>query len=376
MKPPQTKPGWPVRPATSTQSPWGNPSNISAPPSAPGNVSQQAAMSPRSNKQSSVRMPVVSQAALTAQPADVSRRLFPEPKPPAAYPVKPPSAVQQLHVQTPTQHQIPNQLVSQSHMSSSSHPSGVSNALSGVSYRSPNLSPYTAPHSAAVGPAPVNMTRTTVYSPFDKPLHPQNLGYSSSAVDRSQVDPKKAPGFRPSNSPQLSQYPSSSPQMMAATDEMIFSKAPGGGGGACRGPLSSAEQLMSPLTTVSLSSNVHALFSESSGMPPQLHHNAMMNAGHLMGEHYTTPDQPMTLPRISSSLNPNASEFNAGLNNMPPFGMNMHNPQNHHGYMEPDDSVGMYPSDLRNNMMPDPVSFITCFPVSVVGDWCSMSTRK
>jgi len=136
------------------------------------------------------------------------------------------------------------------------------------------------------------------------------MGYPPS-MGQHQPDPTKAPGFRPTAvSPQLSQYSQHLVLQTAGSVGDDFSRAPGSRSGP--------EHLTSPLSNHTISSNVHTLFSNSTQSPRgNVPSHAVANMHGLMpplqnhyGSHYSTRDQPMTLPEISSSLNPNASEFN------------------------------------------------------------------
>ena len=335
----QSKPGWPVRPAVS-QSAWGQPITTAVSQPQPA-VSQ----SPRAQRPAAaappVRMPVA-QPTPPKQPSDVSRQLFPDTsnqapithqQPPAAIskPRAPVAPVQRLTEppQQPPQ-SMPPQYVSQSQVYQPSMPGGDNKPYMSAQVRPP------APIGSVPGPIgsvskmqqqQPRQQNQQAYSPFidshmSKPIQPpsqqpHNMSSGPSMVvyptsmGQQHPDPMKAPGFRPTAvSPQLSQYSQHLVLQTSGSMSDDFSRAPGS--------RPSAEQLTSPLSSHSISSNVHTLFSNSTQSPrgnvPS--HSVAANMAGLMNplqnqysNQYTTRDQPMTLPEISSSLNPNASEF-------------------------------------------------------------------
>lgn len=132
-----------------------------------------------------------------------------------------------------------------------------------------------------------------------------SLTNSSAASDlmATKVDPHlqaKAPGFRPVRNPSPHememrfkgiQLP---PQMMNELDSRMF-----------RTGLPNQSPSMSPRSSTS---------TPNTNMSPRNQTNASLDPGHLSSavgqkEEYTTPSQPMTLPKIESTLNPNAPDF-------------------------------------------------------------------
>ena len=182
------------------------------------------------------------------------------------------------------------------------------------------------------------------YSPFDGQIATQVgapiVNSFSFGVERSQGDPSKAPGFRPTVSTGMPQFHNDAP----------FSRAPG-----TRGPsMTECHQMMPPLASLSIATNVQNLFTNTSAGAGVM---AMVNSGSLADglpptidrDRYTTPDQPMTLPRISSSLNPHASEFTA------PFlrdGMTQHSPRSMGSKPQQTSPVDLRPSPPINAVPP------------------------
>lgn len=132
-----------------------------------------------------------------------------------------------------------------------------------------------------------------------------SLTNSSAASDlmATKVNPHlqaKAPGFRPVRNPSPHememrfkgiQLP---PQMMNELDSRMF-----------RTGLPNQSPSMSPRSSTS---------TPNTNMSPRNQTNTSLDPGHLSSavgqkEEYTTPSQPMTLPKIESTLNPNAPDF-------------------------------------------------------------------
>lgn len=274
-----------------------------------------------------MRVPA-SQPTPPKQPSDVSRQLFPadtnstlpaaigKPRQAStaqqrpAEPHQQPMSVPQYATQSPVQQPIHSSMHSMS--SQVRAPIGerpkISPAVSAPGMQRPN--PAYPPYIDN------QMSKQPIQPPSQAPIMAaqQQMSYQSSMIGQQQhSDPMKAPGFRPSPSSQLNQYSQHLMLQPGLSGGDEFSRAPGS--------RASAEQLTSPLNSHSISNNVHTLFSNSNQSPRGSHppsHSAAAVQGFLnLQNHfgsrepqYTTRDQPMTLPEISSSLNPNASEFN------------------------------------------------------------------
>ena len=141
-----------------------------------------------------------------------------------------------------------------------------------------------------------------------------SLTNASAASDLvpTKVDPQlqaKAPGFRPVRNPSPQememrfkgmQLP---PQMLNEMDSRMF-----------RAGMPNQSPSMSPRSSAS---------TPNTNMSPQSQTNASLDSGHLSSavgqkEEYTTPSQPMTLPKIESTLNPNAPDFTSRQAGGPP----------------------------------------------------------
>lgn len=161
-----------------------------------------------------------------------------------------------------------------------------------------------------VRPLMSSKTHLQAYSPFEGQGSkvPQTFNRQPPSFVGS-ADPTKAPGFRPS--PVLLSQFSTHPMPV----EESFSRAPGSR------PVANSDQHISPR---SVNSSGLAIFSDHvvggqhpvSHAPPYGYQTKMMdqrNAMPIAREHYSTTGEPMTLPRISSDLNPHASEFSVPM---------------------------------------------------------------
>ncbi|XP_056017812.1 ankyrin repeat domain-containing protein 17-like isoform X4 [Ostrea edulis] len=141
-----------------------------------------------------------------------------------------------------------------------------------------------------------------------------SLTNSSSASDLAptKVDPQlqaKAPGFRPVRNPSPHEIEMRfkgmqlTPQMMNEMDSRMF-----------RASMPNQSPSMSPRSSTS---------TPNTNMSPRNQTNASLDSGHISStanqkEEYTTPSQPMTLPKIESTLNPNAPDFTSRQAGGPP----------------------------------------------------------
>lgn len=141
-----------------------------------------------------------------------------------------------------------------------------------------------------------------------------SLTNSSAASDLAptKVDPQlqaKAPGFRPVRNPSPHEIEMRfkgmqlTPQMMNEMDSRMF-----------RASMPNQSPSMSPRSSTS---------TPNTNMSPRNQTNASLDSGHISStanqkEEYTTPSQPMTLPKIESTLNPNAPDFTSRQAGGPP----------------------------------------------------------
>lgn len=360
--------------AVTSQSAWGNPTSAAQPSTAAtaGSTQQSMNLSPGTHKHSvAVRMPSSQPSPTPKQPVDVSRQLFPEGRTSTSPAMSAVSASEGLRAQEPSQviTQPPYRALS-ANVSRSPPSEQPAQLLS--SSNSNIISSYMVPSVSNRAPAPSLVTINTqkaqaspaVYSPFDVQLGEQQaqqqplllVGHhipstyrpTSGAAHRPAeedrkgiVHPSKAPGFRSSVSPQISLYPSMPQQNSAPmlADENGFSRAPGARGAGLGVGLTmhNNEHTMSAFAPSGMNSNVHhAMLAGPGGQAmmaasaaPHMNRSAFMDTERLsqspnhfmsreminaqldLASEYTKRDQPMTLPRISSSLNPNASEFTA-----------------------------------------------------------------
>ncbi|XP_061191259.1 ankyrin repeat domain-containing protein 17-like isoform X1 [Saccostrea echinata] len=141
-----------------------------------------------------------------------------------------------------------------------------------------------------------------------------SLTTSSAASDLAptKVDPQlqaKAPGFRPVRNPSPQEMEmrfkgmQMPPQMMNEIDSRMF-----------RTGMPNQSPSMSPRSSTS---------TPNTNMSPRNQTNASIDPGHISStagqkEEYSTPSQPMTLPKIESTLNPNAPDFTSRQAGAPP----------------------------------------------------------
>lgn len=129
------------------------------------------------------------------------------------------------------------------------------------------------------------------------------------SMQNLKVDPAlqaKAPGFRPPNAKNMSPpgvesegpgYKVLQAQMM---NDIDVSRAPG-----YRGGLPNHSPAVSPRSNASTASGMSPR-GQNSGLDSSQHSTSSVSS---QKEEYTTPTQPMTLPKIQSTLNPNAPDF-------------------------------------------------------------------
>lgn len=290
-KPSLTKPGWPAstKPPTGTQSAWGAPTNSVA------SIVSHSTMSPRASRPQSSASLQKSQSAVLKQPSDVSRQLFPDKVssvgPIASHAINPRHQQGMVSKSPPaypaTQTTPP---VSMMYPAASQHPS-VSQAV---------VRPQVPP--MAVQNQSVMQRPSASYSPFNGQIDPQGALLQQQHYSFNRSDQMKAPGYKPNISPRSSPY----------TQEEIlgFNRAPG------PRPSSTIDPMMSPLSSLSVSTSLPNAYNAG---PPhtspratdQLGTSGMEGQSLSEQQRYSTASQPMTLPRIASSLNPNASEFTA-----------------------------------------------------------------
>lgn len=280
----QSKPGWAVRPPPPvSQSAWGIP-NVDHLVTSDQKTTSVAAVKPPQ-----IRMPA-SQSPSSKQPVDVSRQLFPDNR--TSNSPSPLSVDSKQRALGASVESMESQS-SASHSPASNHlsniPQGAKQSMAGII-----APPYMPPpvvtaignkvaHPSASGG---QVATSTPYFPFESNKVPgtypiPSLERAGQDGARNLVHPSKAPGFR-----SAPQYP---------MDPGTFSRAPGSRSGI---PYSAEQAIL-----------IKANMDECSGMPVGYTDDKGVL---LLGrDHYTTIGQPMTLPHISSSLNPNASEFTA-----------------------------------------------------------------
>jgi len=244
-------------------------------------------------------------------PSDVSRQLFPDGGKPVLVNATPAASVQQTRNLAPgsqrsPHHQLPPTSLPAPIGAPPQHASQAGMMPSPLVMAPPQSQymPGRAPGAPPVGPRvpPQQVQRPPAsYSPFDNPINKFPYMFPMEL-------PMKAPGFRSGGMP--------SPQMLSSfgVPEDGFSRAPGAPG--IRPAHSVADQTPpGSLSSLSISTNMAHLFASGGG---DQHDSTGGSPRQILPlkDQYTTIDQPMTLPRISSSLNPNASEFTGRLSDM------------------------------------------------------------
>ena len=290
----QSKPGWPVRPPPAvSQSAWGAPSG--------DHLVACHVPTTAVNKAPQIRMPS-SQSSGVKMLNDVSRQLFPE----SRATVSPSLATSdsKQRVTSSTAEQLDSQhSANHSPVSNQLPPPAQLNTQSGFGGSHYMTGPNNAPLLAKV---PISVSAGQLAHPpymfENQPLtgasnlasgYLPNLGHAD--IHRNLPHPNKAPGFR-----------STPPQALYFSDPNAFSRAPG----TRANPMFTNDHAM-PVQNSSLADmegDSGQMVGPGVGMPFS---DSRKSSPLLQRDQYTTRGQPMTLPHITSSLNPNASEFNA-----------------------------------------------------------------